>query len=61
MANWEAFSRSVLCMGYSIPCVSKSFCAIAKEDCMADVPVLPCPICKKILDFDNVLFDFGLF
>ena len=46
IANWEAFSRSVFCMGYSIPFFSKSSCAIANADCMADVPVLPCPICK---------------
>ena len=46
IANWEAFSRSVFCIGYSIPFFSKSSCAIANADCMADVPVLPCPICK---------------
>ena len=46
MANWDAFLRSDNGIGYSISCRNKSFCAIAKADCIAEVPVFPCPICR---------------
>ena len=44
--NWDAFSRSTNGIGYSIWWVNKSSCAIANADCIADVPVFPCPICR---------------
>ena len=46
MANWDAFSRSINGIGYSIWWLNKFSCAMANADCIAEVPVFRCPICK---------------